>query len=96
MKKRNVETPSYTSFEKVEIKIDRLIEKGQLYEDKFDEIYAKLSHHDNRFDDHDRRFDDHDKRFDILESKLDLLIELVKNVTSRVDLIDKRTQILVN
>ena len=89
MKKRNVETPSYTSFEKVEIKIDRLIEKGQLYEDKFDEIYAKLSHHD-------KRFDDHDKRFDILESKLDLLIELVKNVTSRVDLIDKRTQILVN
>lgn len=34
-------------------------------------IIEKLEEHDKRFNEHDKRFDEHDKRFDVIAQKLD-------------------------
>ena len=80
----------------------RFDEQEEKFSVRFEKIDARFDEHEKKFN---ARFDAHDKRFDSLEAKMDLLISLIRNTPTReefnqlkekVDLIDKRPQLLVN
>lgn len=80
----------------VEGRFSEVNEKFAEINEKFVEMNAKFAEIDARFAEVNAKFAQQSKRLDSIEEKLDLLIELTKSTSARVDMIDRRTQLLIN